>query len=93
MYSKHPSKRIRKGKKMKQIKVYGTLTGCPQCNATKKFLDTKNVDYEFIDITNDDNLREELRGEGYQSMPVVKTHKEVWTGFQPTKLKAYIELK
>lgn len=78
---------------MKKITVYGTHTGCPQCNATKKFLDTKNVDYEFIDITDNESLREELRNEGYQSMPVVKTNKDVWTGFQPTKLKAYIELR
>ena len=78
---------------MKKITVYGTHTGCPQCNATKKFLDTKNIDYEFIDITDNESLREELRNEGYQSMPVVKTHKDVWTGFQPTKLKAHIELR
>ena len=32
------------------IKVYGA-DWCPDCVSSKKFLDSKGVDYEYIDIT------------------------------------------
>jgi thioredoxin reductase (NADPH) len=35
------------------IKVYGT-DWCSDCISTKKFLDGKGVDYEYIDITDNE---------------------------------------
>tara|TARA_B100000780_G_C21092715_1_gene440460 strand:+ start:1343 stop:1576 length:234 start_codon:yes stop_codon:yes gene_type:complete len=38
---------------MKDIKVYGA-DWCSDCITAKKFLDSKNVAYEYIDITDND---------------------------------------
>ena len=38
---------------MKDIKVYGA-DWCSDCITAKKFLDSKNIAYEYIDITEND---------------------------------------
>lgn len=38
---------------MKDVKVYGT-DWCSDCVTAKKFLNSKNIDFEYIDITDND---------------------------------------
>jgi thioredoxin reductase (NADPH) len=38
---------------MKNIKVYGA-DWCSDCLSDKAFLNSKNIDYEYIDITDND---------------------------------------
>ena len=33
---------------------------CPYCDRAKRLLDAKGVNYKTIDITEDDNIREEM---------------------------------
>ena len=44
---------------MKKVVIY-TAQYCPYCAAAKKFLKSKKVDFEEIDVTDDDRMREKL---------------------------------
>lgn len=44
---------------MKKVVVY-TTGYCPYCHAAKKFLASKNVPYEEIDVSDDDQMRAKL---------------------------------
>ena len=57
---------------------------CYQCEATKKYLNNRNVLYEEIDVSGDSSELEKL---GFRSVPVVVTSEESWFGFRPEKLQ------
>lgn len=59
---------------------------CVQCNATTKYLDSKGVDYAYLDVTKDPEALEMIKGLGYMQAPVVVAGDEHWSGFQPDML-------
>ncbi|MFJ2619718.1 glutaredoxin-like protein NrdH [Glutamicibacter sp. NPDC087344] len=67
------------------VKVY-TKPSCVQCNATYKALDKAGVEYEKVDISQDEEALEFVRGLGYLQAPVVVTAEEHWGGFRPDKI-------
>lgn len=70
---------------MPKATVY-TREGCMMCIATKKVLESLKFDVNMIDITNDENLEDEVRGLGFKSLPVViidDARKTMWSGFRP----------
>ena len=62
------------------IKVYGA-DWCSDCVSTKKFLDAKGVDYEYIDIT--DNIEAiaflEKANNGKRIIPTLLVDGEIYT--------------
>lgn len=61
-----------------------------QCNFTKKWLDDRGLAYQAIDIERDKKAMDELKGLGYQTVPVVIVHGEPatsWFGFRPDILE------
>jgi glutaredoxin-like protein NrdH len=68
------------------VTVY-TSNGCGKCVATKRALDNKKIKYEVKNISEDaaayDYVTKKL---GFNSMPVVETDSDVWTGLNPTKI-------
>ena len=66
------------------ITVY-TRDNCVQCNRTKAAL--KKRDLEYVDIEIDNETADSFREQGYQSLPIVVAHGEVWAGFRPDKIK------
>lgn len=79
MYLKPPDRR-------KMTTVY-VQPACVQCNATKRFLDKHDIDYETIDISEDPQSLELIVGMGFTAAPVVITDDDSWSGFQPDKLE------
>jgi glutaredoxin-like protein NrdH len=71
------------------VTVY-TLPSCVQCESTKKYLTSKDVPFETIDLSQDDAAMERVRGLGYQAAPVVIAGDEHWSGFRPDKLNSLI---
>lgn len=69
------------------VTVY-TIPTCPQCNATKKKLNTLGVEYTVIDVSQDDQAREYVHGLGYVAAPVVVAGASHWSGFRPSRLDA-----
>ncbi|MEY1677810.1 glutaredoxin-like protein NrdH [Gordonia sp. ABKF26] len=70
------------------ITVY-TKPACVQCNATYKALDKQGLDYQIVDITQDDAARDHIMALGYLQAPVVIVDDtEHWSGFRPDRVKA-----
>lgn len=74
------------------ITVY-TQNHCQQCDATKRRLNSKEIDYTVVDMDADKTgIKERLIAQGYKSAPIVKVDDEngdmidSWAGFQPTKI-------
>lgn len=57
---------------MKNITIYST-THCPYCIKAKALLDRKNLSYEEIDVTGDDEARTELikKANGLRTVPQI----------------------
>lgn len=66
-----------------------TQANCPPCTITIRHLEKHNIPYRTTDVT--ELSEEELdnyKSMGLLSTPIVKTAKEIWSGFQPDKIKA-----
>ncbi|TXH09940.1 MAG: glutaredoxin family protein [Spirochaetes bacterium] len=74
---------------MSSITVYSKPL-CPQCDATKRHLTNKGVEFETVDITQDDAARESVLALGYSSAPVVVSGDVHFSGFSPDKLNLMI---
>ncbi len=57
---------------MAKVEVYSTQT-CPYCVRAKSLLDAKDVDFEEIDVTGDDEARMELvaKAGGRRTVPQI----------------------
>jgi glutaredoxin-like protein NrdH len=66
--------------------VVYTKPACVQCDATKRLMDGLGIDYEAVDITQDEVAYNKIVNMGYQSVPVVITDSGAWSGFQPDKI-------
>lgn len=74
------------------ITVYTTKT-CPSCVTVKKLLDMKGIEYNTVDVSDDNKLRQELMDKtGMMSVPVtVKGNwEEFVVGYSPRKLMELI---
>lgn len=71
------------------VTVY-TKPNCVQCNATKRSLDKIGIEYDTVDITEDDAALQRLIDLGFQAAPVVVVDggSESWAGYQPDKISA-----
>lgn len=65
-----------------QVVVYGQ-PGCQQCKTMKRHLDTKQVEYQYIDVTEDEKAMKWLDDMGYQSVPVTRIGFTHFAGFDP----------
>ncbi|MFJ8451968.1 glutaredoxin-like protein NrdH [Aerococcus viridans] len=68
------------------VTVY-TKPNCMQCNFTKKYLTEKEIEFQTIDITESEEALAEVKGMGFQAVPViVAENEEAFYGFQPDRL-------
>lgn len=67
------------------VTVY-TKPSCVQCTATYRALDSKGVEYEVIDLSEDASALETVKELGYLQAPVVVTDGDHWSGFRPDKI-------
>lgn len=67
---------------MAKIDVYVTNV-CPYCTKVKSLLDMKNVEYNVIDVTGDDDARIALveKAEGRRTVPQVFIDDKPYGGF------------
>ncbi len=71
------------------VTVY-TLPSCVQCDSTKRVLTKTSVEYRVVDLSQDDEAMEYVRGLGYAAAPVVVAGDDHWSGFRPDKLSALV---
>ena len=72
------------------VTVY-TKPACVQCNATYRALDKKGIAYQSVDMSQDPEALERVRGLGFMQAPVVVTETDSWSGFRPDKINALAE--
>lgn len=57
---------------------------------TKRMLDKIGVDYNTVDITEDEAALEMILSMGFKSAPVVITDTDSWAGFNPDKINSLV---
>ncbi|MEY8699691.1 glutaredoxin-like protein NrdH [Streptococcus ferus] len=74
---------------MAKITVF-SKNNCMQCKMTKKFLEQNGADFEEINIDEQPDKIDYVKGLGFTAAPVIEAGETVFSGFQPNKLKAII---
>lgn len=59
---------------------------CVQCSASYRALDSKGIDYQVVDMSQDVDALERVKALGYLQAPVVITDEDHWSGFRPDKI-------
>jgi len=77
---------------MANVIVYSTPM-CPWCKKLKSYLDEKNVEYEDIDVSsNQEAAHEMMHKSGQMGVPVIFIDEEMMIGFDKDKLTSALEL-
>lgn len=64
-----------------------TSNGCMQCKFLKDELNRRGIEFEEINVSEDDSARDYLKNMGIMSAPVLMDFEEiVFTGFRPDRL-------
>jgi len=53
-----------------KIKIYGK-PNCPYCVKAKDLAETKNIAYEYIDLTENPDILKEMKEAGHKSVPII----------------------
>lgn len=72
------------------VTVY-SKPNCMQCEFSKKYLKDKGIEFEEINVFEDDEALAMLRDAGYSQMPVVDINGEKHTGFRPEILAKVVK--
>ncbi len=68
------------------VKVYSTPS-CPWCTVAKKYLSSKNVKFDDIDVSkNMDAAREMVQKSGQRGVPVIDINGDIVVGFDHSKI-------
>lgn len=74
-----------------KIMIYKKPT-CVQCTAVLRSFDTAGVDYDIVDLTQDDAAMNMVMNElGYRQVPVVIYKDLHFAGFMPGKIAEVVE--
>lgn len=68
--------------------VLYTKPQCVQCDATKRDLNSRKIEHETVDLTQDAGALAKVKEMGYLRAPVVVTEEDHWSGYRPDKIKA-----
>ena len=68
------------------VTVY-SKNNCVQCKMPKRFLDSNNIAYRAITLDEQPEYIEQVKELGFSAAPIIQTPTEVFSGFQPAKLK------
>ena len=76
---------------MPEVVVY-SKAGCGPCIATRRWLETRGVEFTTIRTDMLPEAAEKLRRAGHMTMPVVEVRSAdggvtIWTGFRPSLLE------
>jgi glutaredoxin 3 len=79
--------------KMAKVKVYSTPT-CPWCHRAKEFLEENKIEFEDINVAEDQKAAEEMvEKSGQRGVPVLDVNGEIIVGFDPDAIKAALKKK
>ncbi len=74
------------------VKVYSTIT-CPYCVTLKEFLKEHNIEFEDIDVSQDEKARDEMvEKSGQMGVPVIDINGQTVIGFDREKIKQLLKI-
>ena len=74
------------------VKVYSTPT-CPWCTVAKKYLASKNVPFEDIDVSADREAAIEMvQKSGQRGVPVIEIDGEIIIGFNQAEIDRLLKV-
>lgn len=74
------------------VKVY-SIPDCPWCVKVKKYLNSKNIEFEDINVQENVDGREEMISLTHQSsVPVINVDGNIIIGFEKEKLDSLLKL-
>jgi len=78
---------------MPKVKVYSTPT-CPWCHRAKEFLNEIKVEFEDINVAEDQKAAEEMVDKsGQRGVPVIEIDGEIIVGFNPDAIKKALKME
>jgi glutaredoxin-like protein NrdH len=60
---------------------------CPQCDATKRQFNKLGVEYNVVDLSQNEEALDKFIAMGYQQAPIVVAGEDTWSGFRPDMIK------
>ncbi len=77
---------------MYKVKVYSTPS-CPYCVTLKQFLEEKGIEFQYIDVAQDEIARKEMvEKTGQMGVPVVDIDGEIIVGFDKPKINKLLNI-
>ncbi len=77
----------------KKIKIYST-DQCPYCVTLKSFLDKHDIEFEDVNVAENEKARQEMiEKTGQMGVPVVDIDGEIVIGFDKPKIKKLLNIK
>jgi len=74
------------------VKVYTTPT-CPYCYTLKEFLKEHNIEFEDIDISKDEKVKDDIiKRSGAIGAPIIEVDGEIVVGFDKGKIVKLLEI-
>ncbi len=84
---------LRGNRKMTQVKVYSTPT-CPFCKKAKEFFKKHKVEYEDINVSENEKARDEMiEKSGQMGVPVIEIGNKIIVGFDEQELEKKLEIE
>ncbi|OGM97049.1 MAG: NrdH-redoxin [Candidatus Yanofskybacteria bacterium RIFCSPHIGHO2_02_FULL_38_22b] len=78
---------------MANIKIYSTPT-CPWCKKAKQYLDEKEIKYESIDVSlNQEAQKEMIDKSGQMGVPVIDIDGKIIVGFDKEEINQILNIK
>jgi glutaredoxin-like YruB-family protein len=75
------------------VKVYSTPL-CPYCFTLKEFLKEHQIEFEDIDVSQDEKAREEMiKKSGQMGVPVIEINGQIIVGFDKEKICQLLKIK
>lgn len=75
-----------------KVRVFSTPS-CPFCVALKNFLKDQNIEFEDIDVSeNEPAQKEMIEKSGQMGVPVIEIDGQIITGFDQEKIKKLLNL-
>lgn len=71
------------------VTVY-TLPSCVQCDSTKRMLTRNGIEFQSVDLSQDESAMVMVKGLGYNAAPIVVTGDDHWSGFRMDKISALV---
>lgn len=78
---------------MKKVRLFVT-PACPYCFTLKQFFKEHNIEFEEIDVSQDEKASEEMiKKSGQMSVPVVEIGGEIVKGFDRDKIVELLNIQ